>query len=200
MDTLKYYDGDVMKKALIVSKTEASIKAIAQLLSTENYENVDCTVSTEDGREKVLDTEYDLIVINTPLSEESGIDFSIFCADNTKSCVILVVQQEKAMEVASMVDSYGVLVIQKPVNKHLFHHYMIFTQCFKERLLSVESENKQLKSKLEEVKIVNRAKLLLMQCLSMTEKQAHRYIEKQAMDMRTNKLTVAKQVIKTYEN
>lgn len=200
MDTLKYYDGDVMKKALIVSKTEASIKAIAQLLSTENYENVDCTVSTEDAREKVLDTEYDLIVINTPLSEESGIDFSIFCADNTKSCVILVVQQEKAMEVASMVDSYGVLVIQKPVNKHLFHHYMIFTQCFKERLLSVESENKQLKSKLEEVKIVNRAKLLLMQCLSMTEKQAHRYIEKQAMDMRTNKLTVAKQVIKTYEN
>ena len=34
----------------------------------------------------------------------------------------------------------------------------------------------------------------------MTEKQAHHYIEKQAMDMRTNKLTVAKQVIKTYEN
>ena len=104
------------------------------------------------------------------------------------------------MEVASMVDRYGVLVIQKPVNKHLFHHYIIFTQCFKERLLSVESENKQLKSKIEEMKIINRAKLLLMQCLSMTEKQAHHYIEKQAMDMRTNKLTVAKQVIKTYEN
>ena len=189
-----------MKKALIVSKTETSIKAIAQLLSTENYENVDCTVSSEDAKEKVLSTEYDLIVINTPLCEESGIDFSIFCAENTKSCVILVVQQEKAMEVASMVDRYGVLVIQKPVNKHLFHHYMIFTQCFKERLLSVESENKQLKSKIEEMKIINRAKLLLMQCLSMTEKQAHHYIEKQAMDMRTNKLTVAKQVIKTYEN
>ena len=44
-----------MKKALIVSKTETSIKAIAQLLSTENYENVDCTVSSEDARE-ILET------------------------------------------------------------------------------------------------------------------------------------------------
>lgn len=189
-----------MKRALIVSKTEASIKAIAQLLSTENYQHVDCTVSANDAREKIFSKDFDLIIINAPLEDENGIDLSVFCACHTKACVILIVQQEKSMEVSSMVDSHGVLVIQKPINKHLFHHYLIFTQCFKERMLSVEKENEKLKNELEEVKIVNRAKLLLMQCLSMTEQQAHRYLEKQAMDLRTSKLTVAKQVIKTYEN
>lgn len=189
-----------MKTALIVSKTEASIKAIAQLLSTENYKDIECTVSSEDAKVKISQKVYDLILINTPLVEENGIEFSVYCARNTKACVILMVQQEKAMEVDSMVAPKGILVIQKPVNKHLFHHYLIFTQCFKERLLSVEEENEKLKFKLEETKIITRAKLLLMQCLLMTEQQAHRYLEKQAMDMRTSKLEVAKQVIRTYEN
>ena len=41
---------------------------------------------------------------------------------------------------------------------------------------------------------------MLIQCLSMTEQQAHQYIENQAMNMRTAKLDIAKQVIRTYEN
>ena len=111
-----------MKTALIVSKTETSIKAIAQLLSSENYEDIDCTISTEDAKDKISRKVYDLIIVNTPLEEENGIDFSVYCAANTKACVILMVQQEKAMEVADMVSPYGILVIQKPVNKHMFHH------------------------------------------------------------------------------
>ena len=53
---------------------------------------------------------------------------------------------------------------------------------------------------MEDIRVVNKAKWFLIEQLKMTEQEAHRYIEKQAMDMRTNKLTVAKQVIKTYEN
>ncbi len=187
-------------KALIVSKTESSVRAISKLLENESYDDVSCALSSREAREKLFENEFDLVVINTPLSDESGVEFSVFCADNTKSCVILVVREEKAGEVFNFVDKYGVLVISKPVNKHLFHHYLIFTHSFKERMLSVEKENRELKDKLEEYKVINRAKLLLIQCLSMTEQQAHRYIEKQAMNMRTSKLNIAKQVIRTYEN
>ena len=52
----------------------------------------------------------------------------------------------------------------------------------------------------EYMKIINRAKFLLISCLNMSETQAHRYLEKQAMDLRISKLQVAKQVIQTYEN
>lgn len=189
-----------MKRALIVSKTESSIKAISGLLETENYSKISFTTSTEDAKDKISREDFDLLIVNTPLNGETGLEFSIYCAEHTKACVILMIQQERAMDAFNVLDSHGVLVIQKPVNKHLFHHYLIFTQCFKERMLSVERENEQLKIKLEEIKVINRAKLLLMQCLSMTEQQAHRYLEKQAMNMRTSKLTIAKQVIKTYEN
>jgi response regulator NasT len=67
-------------------------------------------------------------------------------------------------------------------------------------MLATEQENIKLKTRLEEINIINRAKLLLIQCLSMTEHQAHRYLEKQAMNLRTSKLEISKQVIKTYDN
>ena len=95
---------------------------------------------------------------------------------------------------------HGVLVIAKPVNKHLFHHFLQFTECFKMRMFRVIEENEKLKHMVADMKIINRAKFLLITCLNMSEDQAHRYLEKQAMDLRTSKLEVAKQVIRTYEN
>jgi len=34
----------------------------------------------------------------------------------------------------------------------------------------------------------------------MSEKEAHKYIEKQAMDLRVTKRTIAEGILKTYEN
>ncbi|MEE0868610.1 MAG: ANTAR domain-containing protein, partial [Ruminococcus sp.] len=68
------------------------------------------------------------------------------------------------------------------------------------RMLCVTEENENLRQMVEDMKIINRAKFLLISCLNMSETQAHRYLEKQAMDLRISKLQVAKQVIQTYEN
>ena len=50
------------------------------------------------------------------------------------------------------------------------------------------------------MKIVNRAKSMLMQYLNLTEEQAHRHIQKQAMDLRKTQRTVAEDILKTYQN
>ena len=47
--------------------------------------------------------------------------------------------------------------------------------------------------------IVNRAKLLLMEQLKMTEKEAHRFIEKQAMDRCVTRITIAQSILSTYK-
>ena len=48
--------------------------------------------------------------------------------------------------------------------------------------------------------MVNRGKYALMQYLHMTEPQAHRYIEKQAMDLRKNRQEIAERILETYES
>ena len=66
-------------------------------------------------------------------------------------------------------------------------------------MLSVMKEYSKLQTKIEESRLINRAKCILIQYLKLTEPQAHRYIEKQAMDQRISKLEVAKNILKTYE-
>ena len=52
---------------------------------------------------------------------------------------------------------------------------------------------------LAELKLMNRAKCVLIQYLKMTEEQAHHYIEKQAMDLRCKKIQVAETILTMYE-
>jgi len=49
-----------------------------------------------------------------------------------------------------------------------------------------------------EIRLVNRAKWLLIGELTMSEPDAHRYIEKQAMDNGVTKREIAENIIKTY--
>ena len=63
------------------------------------------------------------------------------------------------------------------------------------RAMSVED----LEKKLADVRVVDRAKCLLIQYRGLTEEQAHRAIEKQAMDTRQTRVAVAQTVIDHYD-
>ena len=66
-------------------------------------------------------------------------------------------------------------------------------------MMGLKSENLQLQKKIDEIRLVDRAKCALIQYLSMTEAQAHRYIEKQAMDRCVPRRVIAQQIIQMYE-
>lgn len=68
----------------------------------------------------------------------------------------------------------------------------------RERLRKNEKRTLTIEEKMEEIRLVNRAKWLLISELKMDEQGAHRYIEKQAMDRCIAKKVVAKEIIKTY--
>ena len=63
---------------------------------------------------------------------------------------------------------------------------------------SVIDYEKLTEEKIQEIRLVNRAKWALIQCLGMSETEAHRYLEKQAMDHRISKREAALQVLATY--
>ena len=67
---------------------------------------------------------------------------------------------------------------------------------YKVQVLS--SQTIKLKEKMEEIRQVNRAKMLLMQHKSMTEAEAHHYLEKQAMDNGKKRTAVAEEIIKEF--
>ncbi len=189
-----------MKRTLLISSTEQSASALGEMLKAEGFHPLTVTYSAYGAKEEAQRQEFDLICINAPLADENGIELSRHFAASTRAGVVIVVPQKNADEINDMLNPHGVMVIARPINRHLFHHYLQFSDCFRARILRIERENEKLKTMVEDLRIIDRAKLLLVTCLNMSEDQAHRYLEKQAMDLRISRLEVAKQVIQTYQN
>lgn len=63
----------------------------------------------------------------------------------------------------------------------------------------MEKKTVSLEEKMIEIKIVNRAKWTLINSLEFSEDDAHRYIEKQAMDRCLSKRIIAEEIIRSYD-
>ncbi|MBQ8966994.1 ANTAR domain-containing protein [Ruminococcus sp.] len=189
-----------MDRILIAASSDKHVSALINQLK-EIFPGVKfSTVSTgREARRSVSEQDFDMLVVNCPLSDEHGADLAEFVYSSSDSMCVLLVKNDISDDIADKVEDYGAMVISKPLNRDLFYRAMRFTAAARKRMLGVRSENIKLQKKLEEIRTVNRAKLALMKYLGFTEQQAHRYIEKQAMDLRCTKLEVARKVIKMYE-
>jgi len=188
-----------MKNILLVSRNGKSKDMMEQLLELESSSRITVALSTEEAAARMEETDFDLVLINSPLEEETGVELAIYAAEKYTAGILLMIQNKYADRIAQKVEPYGVLVVGKPVVRVFFNQAVKFAKVTRQRVLSLKEENINLQMELEEMKIINRAKCVLIQYLSMSEAQAHKYIEKQAMDMRESKYRIAKQILKAYE-
>lgn len=188
-----------MDRVLLASGSDKGIALLSQLLKEQGYTQITNTQSGSDARRCVNQTKYELVVINTPLSDEFGHELSIKIAECSNSGIILICKSEISEDVADKLSCYGVCVIPKPVNKVVFHQSLRLVSATRSRMLGLQNENFKLQTKIEEIRLINRAKCCLIQYLKFSEPQAHRYIEKQAMDTRQTRKEVAQRILSTYE-
>lgn len=190
-----------MEDILLVS---SSVKVTVLLTELIKAVRSSCQISAAssggEARRLLSQRDYGLILINTPLQDEFGHDLALTAVRDTNAGVLLLVKGEAEDEVASRVEDYGVMVVGKPISRQLFYQAIKMLSASRKRLLGLQHENLKLQNKIEEMRLVDRAKCVLIQYLNMTEPQAHRYIEKQAMDMRSTKMEVAQGILQTYES
>lgn len=185
---------------LIVSFTEKSITFFTEILHSFPVSRIVTVPSCSEARRLLLVQDFDLVVINAPLRDESGESLSRHIATKGISQVILVVKSEYYDEVSDVVEDYGVITIAKPINKNLFWSALKLAKATQNKLKTMQAENNKLIQKIEDIRIVDRAKCILISYLNMSEEEAHKYIERQAMDTRMTKIAVAERILKTYES
>ncbi|MCR2032580.1 ANTAR domain-containing response regulator [Anaerofustis stercorihominis] len=186
-----------MEKVLIVSANEKSKDTLCELLKEYNNIQIVTTTSAAKARRYAANNELSIAIINTPLREEFGTELSIDLS-RLNIGTLLLVKSDIAEEIRADVESFGVLIISKPVIKSLFYQSLRLQMSVKNRLISLKKENEQLKNKIEEIKIVDRAKLILIENEHLNENEAHKYIEKEAMNRRLNRYDIAKEILDKY--
>ncbi|MDR0947621.1 MAG: ANTAR domain-containing protein [Ruminococcus sp.] len=92
-----------------------------------------------------------------------------------------------------------IFIIDKKFNENSF---AVFANLFTAQKL-IEKQKKLADAaakKLSDIKHIDRAKWVLAKYLNLTESEAHRYIQKNAMDRRKPQIEIAKDILRTYEN
>lgn len=189
-----------LKTALIISTGEKNTSYLSDVITMAQYDNIRTVSSAGEARRILIESDYDLCLVNAPLPDESGQKLAETIAEKSLSTVILIVKNEYYDEISSKVENFGVITISKPLNKSILWNAVKFASAAQNKLQRIQSENEKLQKKIEDIKIIDRAKCLLISYLSMDEEDAHKYIEKQAMDERITKRAVADKILATYDN
>lgn len=188
-----------MDKVLIVCSSQKGLKIYIDSLKEMGYVHIDTEVNGAAARRRLLVEEYNLVLIDTPLKDEYGHEFAKKIAHTGATGVVLMVKSENADLLSGKLEEYGIFVISKPFSKVIFSQGIKFVFASIRRFKVLKKEQDKLLKKVEDIKIIDRAKCLLIEYTKITEKEAHRLIEKRAMDERVTRREVSEKIIEYYE-
>ena len=183
---------------LIVSAAEGFNDALSALLPNSKYSPTHFVSNISAAKRALAERAFDFVIINSPLLDDVGTRFAIDTGNSKESVVLLMVRTELQAEIYDKVVEHGVFVLPKPTSKPTMAIALGWLSAAREKLRKTEKKILSVEEKMEEIRIVNRAKWLLISELKMDEQGAHRHIEKQAMDRCVSKKVVAEEIIKTY--
>ncbi len=183
---------------LIVTCSEKLDTQMRALLPETDFYPIQTAGSAGRARRMLLESPYDLVLIQTPLKDDFGTQLAIDICTDSSAGALLFVRNELLESVSAKVLEYGVMTLPMPTSSALVSQTLHAMCAQRERLRRIEAKQQSVEEKMQEIRLVNRAKWLLIECLSMTEPDAQHYIERQSMDQRITKRQAAENIIRTY--
>ena len=180
---------------LAVSGEKKIFTLIRRSLQNNCVMSFESTDNAAGARRSILERYYTLVVINGPLADESGVELAIYAANQCSASILLIVPTNDYTATLERVTDYGILVLEKPFPVYRISHAMRFLSAHQSRLKKLEQKVEALKDKVQEIRVVDKAKFLLVEREHMTEDEAHRYIGKQAMNHGVSRLRIAQQIL-----
>ena len=180
---------------LVVTKDSKISSQISAMLIPPVFE-LNIAGDFNEARRRFSERVYNIVIVD--YADGAGVDFATDISSST-STILLLVPAAQFDQISYKVEIFGVLSISSPFDQFYFYNMIKIAIAVQYKVQILSSQTMKLKNKMEEIRIINRAKLLIMQNLSLTEEQAHHHIEKEAMNSCRKKIDVAQEIIKTYD-
>ena len=209
--------GDVfVPSALIASAGNNANEYLAKHVAELGYLRPTIVASGGEARRRMGDIDFEVVIINTPLPDEFGHELSTYAVEKSNAGVILLAKAGTADQISDKLQQHGVLVLAKPftgddpfvviygddviwgedpVTGVQFRQAVQMAAACCRRLDYLRQENDKLRDKIAQIRLVDRAKCYLIEHKGMSEAEAHRMIEKTAMDTRRDRAEVAAEIL-----
>lgn len=180
---------------LVVSSSDKMNSFISKVLPELAVGEVVIRTGAAHARRELLSRDYDLIIVNIPLADEVATNLAIDLSTSVGSMVMLLSPADKYDDVYDRVAEYGIPVLCKPINARSLSRSVRLLSAIHEKYRKSEKKAQTLEEKMEEIRVVNRAKLILIERDHMSEDDAHRLIGKQAMDRGVSRRVIAEDIL-----
>ena len=184
---------DILRSVLVVSSSGQFDAVVRRSLS--GFLLKDFRKSAATARRCLLERDYDIIIVNAPLPDESGEEFAADAAQMSGASVLLVTPAEVYEDVQEHVTDLGILTISKPMPQGRMDIAIRFLCALQMRVRLLEKKVRSAEEKAEEIRIIDRAKIYLVEKKRMTEDEAHRFIGKQAMNSGVSRRRIAERIL-----
>lgn len=157
------------------------------------FDDVDNVTNGIEARQRLSAQNYECVMIITPLMDEFGDMLARYAANDPYCLVVLWVKNERVEEMAAVNENVYVRGINFDLSE-----WEALMQCLNVTFLKmkvIRSQNDEMKKKIDEIRLVDRAKCLLIEKYHYSEEKAHHTIEKKAMDNRMSRSQVARIII-----
>lgn len=184
--------------ALIVANTPTRQRALTDVLYREKVNCIVCSTAAE-ARRASLCRPIDMFVINSGLIDEHGNELAIAISEAHDCGGVYIDDYMRIEQIEDDLNRFGIIALSRPLTRSALLEAVRLITVSNARVRALKAKNEELSVKLEDLKFVSRAKIALMRSLGYSEEQAHKFIEKKAMDMHTTRRKVAMDILKTYE-
>jgi len=189
-------DAPARRARVVVAEDEALIRLdLVELLNDEGYEVVGQASDGEAAVAMARELEPDLVVMDVKMPVMSGIEAAEIISDERIAPVVMLTAFSQRDLVEQAREAGAMAYVVKPFDASDVVPAIEMAMARFAELRAIEDEVADLADRLESRKLVDQAKGLLQDSFGMTEAEAFRWIQKQAMDMRKSMKDVAEGVI-----
>jgi AmiR/NasT family two-component response regulator len=185
---------------LIVSASQTSYQAIRTIIQG-SFARITQAVSMAQAKQKAAACTVDILIINTPMPDEFGMQSALdILARNRYVSILLLVKQDLYPQVSMKIKGSGIYVLTKPLKGQALLEAVSHVETTRQRIASLENDLTKLKARLDEMGLITRAKCLLIEKRHMSEEESHYYLERTAMDGSMTKIEAAKAIVRELED
>ncbi|MBT3318369.1 MAG: ANTAR domain-containing protein [Clostridia bacterium] len=160
-----------------------------------NGYSVDICTSSSEVLRRVRQGTPDILLINYDMPDMTGLETAAIIGDENICSVILLIKNEQRKLCIGQIEDYDITLHQKPINRIALLSTIDTVIQSRRRVQKLSKELKKLKRGMEERKIIDRAKGILMQAKSISEAEAYRRIQKMSMDSRVSMKDISQKII-----
>ena len=185
-----------MEKILVVSSSRTASETLLDFLRG-SFKCTPRIVESAYQAKSILESDImiELVMVNSPLLDESGLEFAEYVTGSTSAHCILMLKAEAAEKIEERAEKANIIVVGKPFSRSVLYQIVRTIDIAVSRSAELQQRNARLEEKINEIQTIDKAKFMLMEFKSMSETDAHAYIEQYAMNKRKKKSLAALTII-----